>query len=109
MARLTGNYTDIQQELLDQLTEEAKTYKKRADELQKKLKDNPLISFEENKKVRKAMRTFQEKYQDTVAQIDDIMNAQYELNDCLRRAKNLMARAERLMQTYGLEYTGDKL
>ena len=98
-------YTDIQQEMIAELRKEANLNKKRADELQLKLK-NPLISFDENKRIRKAQRQFQEKYEDIMAEIEDIENAQDELNECIAKAKRCMDRAESLMNTYNLNYTG---
>ena len=93
--------TAKQQLAIDELMKEAAVYKKQIDRCNQKLASDILINFEENKRVRKTLRQFEQRYKNVSAKIDNIIHAREEFDNRISKLKEDMTEAETLKATWG--------
>lgn len=103
MAKYDG-LTDKQLAVLEPMTKEATTWKRKYDEVNERLAKKIIAAdFEENQRLRKMARDFKRKYEDAQAEINSIVNAREEYEYCVSKAQSLCKRAESLKETWDFE------
>ena len=104
-----GEYTEKQQDMINLLSEQAKKIKRNIDIQETKLRKNPLMNFEPNKITREKLRDLKAEYKEVTTELNDILNAYEEYQDCLRVAIINTKRAETLRDTWGFSDEMGKL
>lgn len=99
MARF-DEFTAKQQNEMNRLAARATRYKMKIDEVNKKLAA-PIISFEDNQKLREMLRMFRELYKKAVDEIGEVTKQRDIYKQHLEEAKNHLDKAEELKKKWG--------
>lgn len=101
---LYSNLTTKQMEVLEPIKKDLDVYKKKYDDICKKLGARIVTAdFEENQRLRKVARELKRKCEEKQAEVDNILNAREEYDYCVRKAQSLCKRAESLKKTWDFE------
>lgn len=93
-------YTAKQQNEMNRLAARATRYKMKIDEVNKKLAE-PIISFEDNLKLREMLKTFKDLYQKATDEIKVVMEQKNIYSNHLKEAKVHIEAAEELKKKWG--------
>ena len=103
MARYNG-LTQRQREEIDAIEREKAYYKQQYERMERNLAKKIMTAgFEENKRLRKLAQDNKRKYESLQNEIESILNAYDEYEQCKSKADSLLTRAESLKETWGFK------